>query len=285
MNRSSHNLFFDRSVVARKLWSTGGAAALAAMAIALPACTENREASAPGTNATAEKVAENTNQWVGKTVTIRSKPIQKIAPNTFTMGSNQFFGQQPILVVNASGKPFVLPAGQTPDVQATGTVRNFVLADIEREYKLGLDPNLYRDYENKPAIIAQSLALAPEPGKIGQNPEMYYGKTIAVTGEIGDVKNPTVFTLDEDQLFGTQDLLVLNAKPKQNAANPNLAVTKGETIAVTGVVRPFVVADLERDYNFTWDQGFVRTLEAEYKNRPVLVATGLYASAIPEAAK
>jgi hypothetical protein len=32
---------------------------------------------------------------------------------------------------------------------------------------LGLDPNLYREYESQPAIIAQSIALAPEPGQIG----------------------------------------------------------------------------------------------------------------------
>jgi hypothetical protein len=251
------------------------------MAFILPACNLNREAAAP-TNATAEKVATNTDRWIGQTVTIRSEPLKKIAPNTFTMSSNQFFGQEPILVVNASGKPFVLPTTQGPDVQVTGQVRRFVLTDVEREYNLDLDPNLYREYESQPAIIAQSIALAPEPGDIGQNPDRYYGQAIAVTGEIEAVRNPQVFTLDEDKLFGTQDLLVLNARPRENAANPNLAVKPGDTIAVTGVVRPFVVADLEREYDFNWDQGFVRTLEAEYRNRPVLVATGLYPSEIPE---
>lgn len=284
MNRLSVNQWLCRSRIDRTLFRSSGIAALALMAFILPACNLNREATAP-TNATAEKVATNTDRWIGQTVTIRSEPLKKIAPNTFTMSSNQFFGQEPILVVNASGKPFVLPTAQGSDVQVTGQVRRFVLADIEREYNLGLDPNLYREYESQPAIIAQSIALAPEPGDISQNPDRYYGKAIAVTGEIEDVKNPTVFTLDEDQLLGTQDLLVLNARPRENAANPNLAVKPGDTIAVTGVVRPFVVADLERDYDFNWDQGFVRTLEAEYRNRPVLVATGLYPSEIPEAVK
>lgn len=284
MNRLSVNQWLCRSRLDRTLFRSSGIAALALMAFILPACNLNREATAP-TNATAEKVATNTDRWIGQTVTIRSEPLKKIAPNTFTMSSNQFFGQEPILVVNASGKPFVLPTAQGSDVQVTGRVRRFVLADIEREYNLGLDPNLYREYESQPAIIAQSIALAPEPGDIGQNPDRYYGKAIAVTGEIEDVKNPTVFTLDEDQLLGTQDLLVLNARPRENAANPNLAVKPGDTIAVTGVVRPFIVADLERDYDFNWDQGFVRTLEAEYRNRPVLVATGLYPSEIPEAVK
>ncbi|MGG6265561.1 hypothetical protein ACQ4M3_06095 [Leptolyngbya sp. AN03gr2] len=281
MNRSSFNQLLRRSQFNRKLYKRSGVAALALMAFILPACNLSNQATAPN-NATAQKVASNTDRWIGQTVTIRSEPLQKIAPNTFTMSSNQFFGQEPILVVNASGKPFVLPTTQGPDVQVTGQVRRFVLADIEREYKLGLDPNLYRDYESQPAIIAQSIALAPEPGDIGQNPKQYYNKTIAVTGEIEAVQNPQVFTLDEDKLFGTQDLLVLNARPLQNAANPNLAVKPGDTIAVTGVVRPFVVADLEREYDFNWDQGFVRTLEAEYRNRPVLVADGLYPSAIPE---
>lgn len=281
MNRLSINQMRRRSRINHKLLKSSGVAALALMAFVLPACDSNREAVTPS-NATAEKVAENTDLWIGKTATIRSKPIKKIAPNTFTMSSNQFFGQEPILVVNASDKPSVLPAQHNIDVQVTGQVRRFVLADINRQYNLGLDPKLYRDYESQPAIIAQSIALAPKPGDITQNPSRYYGKAIAVTGKIDTVRNPQLFILDEDKLFGAQDLLVLNLRPLQNAANPNLAARPGDAISVTGVVRPFVVADLEREYNFNWDQGFVRTLEAEYRNRPVLVANKLYPSAIPE---
>jgi len=44
-------------------------------------------------------------------------------------------------------------------------------------------------------------------------------------------------------------LLVLVANPK----TANTAIKDGEYVAVTGVLRSFVVADIERDYDLTWD--------------------------------
>ena len=61
------------------------------------------------------------------------------------------------------------------------------------------------------------------------------------------------------------------ANPK-TGNTANTAVKEDQTVAVTGVLRPLVVADLEREYDFNWDEGFVRQLEAEYNNRPVLIA-------------
>lgn len=258
----------------QKFWKVRGAAfALVLAMTVLPAC--NQVTRQEARNTTAENVAGNTNQYIGRTVTIRSEAIRKLGPSTFTMSSQRFFGGEPIIVVNASGTPFVFPENQNVNVQVTGQVRQFVLADINRQYNLGLGADLYREYENRPAIIAQSIALAPEPGQISQNPTRYYGQTIAVTGEVEDVRGANAFTLDEDQLLGGQDLLVLNR-------NTGQAVQDDQTVAVTGVLRPFVVADLEREYGFNWDQGFVQQLEAEYRNRPVLVATGIYPSALPE---
>jgi hypothetical protein len=272
MNKLTQNRSF-----AQKLWNAGSLA-LTLSVVLLAACNNNLEpeASVPETNVTTEEVADNTNQLIGKTVTVRSEPIKKIAPTTFTISDKQFFGSESILVVNASGKPFVLPADSQTPVQVTGPVRKFVLADIEREYNLDLDPQLYVEYTDKPAIIAQSLAQAPKPGEITTDPKQYYGKTLAVTGEVEDIKSPTSFTLDEDKLLGGQDLLVIRA------ATPKGTVNEGEKVAVTGVLRPFVVAELERDYDLTWDLTLQRKLEAEYSNKPVLIATEVYPSAIPQ---
>ncbi|MBD3885324.1 hypothetical protein IFO70_26710 [Phormidium tenue FACHB-886] len=233
------------------------------------------------TNVSTEEVAENTNRYIGQTVTVRSEPIKKISSSTFTIEDNQFFGDEPILVVNASGKPFAFPEAGT-DIQITGEVRNFVFADVEREYKLSLDVNTYQEYENKPAILAQSIAIAPKPGELTRNPQQYYGKPLAVTGEVEEIQGANAFTLDEDQLIGGQELLVLRATP---AAANQPAIQDGEKIAVTGVLRPFVIAELERDYDFNWDTGIQQTLEAEYRNKPVLIAENVYPSAIPDSAQ
>ena len=122
------------------------------------------------------------------------------------------------------------------------------------------------------------MAIAPEPGEIAADPSQYYGQTLAVTGEIENVYGEGIFTLDEDELFGGEDLLVV-------VPNPTEVVEDGETVATTGQLRSFVVADLERDYDLTWDGGVVEELEAEYRERPVLVVDRVYPSAIPEGAK
>lgn len=229
------------------------------------------------TNVSTEEIAENTNQYVGQTVTVRSEPIEKISPNTFTIEDDQFFGDEPILIINASGEPFIYPEDGT-DIQATGEVRNFVFADVERDYGLDLDANAYAEYENQPAIVAESLAVAPEPGELTSNPEQYYGEPIAVTGEVETLQGASGFTLEDEQFIGGQDLLVLWATDAMNQP----AIQDGEKVAVTGELRPFIVADLERDYDFSWDTGIQQQLEAEYSNRPVLVADQVYPSAIPD---
>ena len=262
----------------RNKWSSKGVITLSISTALLGACTKNleREAAVPENNVTTEEVTENTNQLIGRTVTVRSTPIRTLGPSTFTVSDKEFFGAEPILVVNASGKTFTLPTDPNTPIQATGPVRKFVIADINRDYNLGLDANLYRDYESQPAIIAQSLALAPKPGELTTNPSLYYGKTLAVTGEVENIRNTSSFTLDEDKLFGGEDLLVIRA------GTPKGTVNEGEKVAVTGVLRPFVVAELERDYDLNWDLTLQRTLEAEYRNKPVLVATEVYPSAIPQ---
>ncbi|HEY9768832.1 MAG TPA: hypothetical protein V6C71_10100 [Coleofasciculaceae cyanobacterium] len=276
----------------KRLWSPqGGVFALALMAVVLPACNNRLEANNRPTtqppvaqqqdnNVTTEDVSENTQALIGKTVTIRSEPLQEIGTNAFTVNDEEFFGSEPILVVNSSGELFTFPENDT-EVQVTGEVRNLVVADLNREYDLDLDPDLYVDYENRPAIIAQSIAPAPQPGEIAENPQQYYGQGLAVTGEVENLYNSNTFTLDEDELFGGKDLLVL----VRNGNTANTSVQEDQTVAVIGVLRPFVAADLEREYDFNWDEGFVRQLEAEYKTRPVLIVDRVYQSAIPDAAK
>ncbi len=226
-------------------------------------------------NVTIEEVANDSESLIGKTVTIRSEALETVEPASFIVGDQDFFGGEDVLILNASGEIFVLPEDDT-EVQATGEVVQFVFADIESEYELDLDPELYVDYEDKPAIIAQSLALAPEPGEIAENPAQYYGLVLAVTGEIEAVYGENAFTLDEDELFGGEDLLVV-------VTNPTEAVIQdGETVAVSGQMRSLVTADMGADYDLTWDLDVQKELEVEYSERPVLVVDRVYPSAIPE---
>ncbi len=263
---------------AKALWNPKGAAiALAFLAMLLPACTTNTAERVGGptakTNVSTEEVANRTNALLGKSVTVRSEVERKVGAHSFTIGDDKLFGSEKILVINATGAPAVLP--DDVNLQVTGEVAKLVVADVEREFNLNLEPELEAEFRDQPVIIAQSIALAPEVGEVTRNPSAYYNKTIAVKGEVEDIVSPTAFRLDEDGLDGVidnRDLLVLNP-------NTGQTVQDDQAIVVTGVLRPFVFADIERDYDLNWDLTVQRKLEAEYSQRPVLIVQNIYPSA------
>ena len=41
---------------------------------------------------------------------------------------------------------------------------------------------------------------------------------------------------------------------------------------MSGILRPYVIAELEEEYELTWDLNLIEQLEAEYSQLPVLVA-------------
>ncbi|MCC5636591.1 hypothetical protein LC593_12100 [Nostoc sp. CHAB 5844] len=264
----------------QKLWQTKAAIAIALMAIVLPACGYNEpQAITPATlqqqrnqvsrevvDNEVEEVTDKTDELIGKSVTIRTQPIRLIGPTSFTVNDKELFDNQNILVINATGQPFTLPSTNNIPIQITGQVRRFDLAQINQDYKLDLQSEYYRDHEDQPVIVAKSLALSPNPGELTTNPSTYYGKRLTVTGEVEDINSPVAYTLDEDKLLGGEDLLVLHTKPQAK-------VKPGEKIAVSGVLRPLIIADLERDYDLSWDVNVRKQLQAKYRNKPVLVVT------------
>ncbi|MGQ4648020.1 hypothetical protein [Lyngbya aestuarii] len=273
-NQLNNNHFSNQESFGQgRLVKLSGSIALAAMAIFIPACASDvAETTAPGVdeNVSTEEVAENTDELFGKTVTLRSEVGKKLDDISFTVDDDEFFSGEEILVVNASGQPFVLPTDDT-EVQVTGEVRQFRAVEFEPDFDFDWQPGT--DYENKPAIVAQSIALAPEPDEITENPEKFYNQPIAVEGEVAEIVGPNAFTLEDEELVGGSNLLVLNRTAPAQALNDD------EVVVVTGQVRPFVLAEIERDYDLTWDLDLQSKLEAEYQEKPVLIADTVYPSA------
>lgn len=245
----------------------------ATMASACTAGPESTTTPAEADNVTSEDVIDETESLIGQSVSIRGEVQDTVGETSFLIRDNQFFDDDAILVINASGEPMFLPEVGETQVQVTGEVQQFILADIETAYDLTLDPELYADYEELPVIIAQSIALAPDPGDITANPERYYNLVIAVEGEIEDVLAPDIFTLDEDQLFGGDDLLVIGTKDMAD-------IKDEEVVTVTGVLRPYIKAEFERDYDLNWDLSVEENIESEYTEKPVFVAEEIYPSAV-----
>lgn len=215
----------------------------------------------------------NIEDYIGETVSVRGEAGEAIGETAFVLQDDQLFGGNEVLVFNASNTPFTLPEGeQTEDLQITGDVQQFTVADIEQEYGVTLDPNLFSDYEGQPAIIADSIALAPDPEEISEDPEAYYDQVIAVDGAIGEQLSPNTFTISENGLFEGNDVLVVGL-------TPNTALSENENVVITGTLRPYVQAEFEQDYDLNWDLDLQRQIEAEYTERPVLVAEEVYPSA------
>lgn len=224
-------------------------------------------------NVTTEELASGAEGIIGESVSVRSEVAETVDATSFLLEDDQLFGGENVLVINASGEPFVLTEGDETEVQVTGEVQQLVTAEFETEYGLDLDPDLYADYEDRPVVIAQSIALSPDLEDITGNPEQYYNVRIAIQGEVEAKLSPSTFTLDEEQLFGGEDLLVIS-----QMMNPQ--TQDGEEVTVTGVLRPYVEAEFETEYELDWDLSVQEQIEAEYTNRPVFVADEVYPSAM-----
>ena len=124
------------------------------------------------------------------------------------------------------------------------------------------------------AFVAMgSLALAGDmagtisAGKLAKDAKKFYGQTVSVTAEVEDVLDNHSFTLDEDAILAGPDVLVL--VPRGMTAG----LKHDDKVTVTGTVRPFVQAELEKDYDW-FKHGKILTTgtKVDYKMRPVLVA-------------
>ncbi|MEA5565724.1 hypothetical protein [Anabaena sp. UHCC 0399] len=275
------------------------ATVIALTALLLPACATNEpQVTAPDTttqtpgvstpvaeqdkdNVTAPEVSQNTQELIGKLVTVRSQDINRVNDNVFTITDREAFGGERIAVVNNTGKPVDLPVPQDTRLQVTGTVANFDPNTIKQEYGVDLGQDAFQEYVGKPAIIARSIALAPTPGVINENPQTYYNKVISVPGNVSRIYGPNAFVVEDRQVLGTNPLLVLVTNQLKDKA----PIKEGEKVVTTGTLRPFVVTEIEKEYSPVWDANLRGQLEKEYSQRPVLIAEGIYPSALPQNAR
>ena len=108
-------------------------------------------------------------------------------------------------------------------------------------------------------------------GKLAREAKSYYGKTVTVKAEVENVYDTRSFTLDEDSVFAGPDVLVLVP------AGMTSALAHDQVVTVTGRVRPYVTAELERDFDWFKNGRIVTSKpEVDFETRPVLVAESLW---------
>ncbi|MBO0351812.1 hypothetical protein J0895_22560 [Phormidium pseudopriestleyi FRX01] len=104
--------------------------------------------------------------------------------------------------------------------------------------------------------------------EVADNPNQFMGQTVTLSGEVAEVLGPNVFRLQEDQLIGGNDIIVITT----DAQTP---VMEDSQVQVTGEVRQLVITEIERDYDLGWDDTLRTEIEREYTDRSAIVAQSI----------
>ncbi|HHP7232014.1 MAG TPA: hypothetical protein ACFCUY_14295 [Xenococcaceae cyanobacterium] len=204
--------------------------ALASVAITVPPSLQAQETDS---NSTIENLNDDATDLVGETVTVRGQ-VAEIEPGmSFTIEEEGFLQGDDVLVVNVSGEMLPEMPDDELEMQVTGEVGRFVYADVNSLYDFDLDPDLYADYEDQPVIFATSLTLSPNIGDITDRPENFYGKEVAIEGEVGEIKSEQAFTINEGELLGENNLLVVNVTGEPIPAEEENVVVTGTFVLLS----------------------------------------------------
>lgn len=221
------------------------------------ACTQ--KASTPE-NIRVEDIKENPAAFLGKTVTISGEIERVYGPRAFQLGGADFFDSEIRVLTAQPLKADVRRRAEEPFVAddialVTGTVRNVVVADVEREFSFDLDPNYEVEFENKPAIIATSVLISPR----GKGTESATVATSAVNdiqailtstdktslvGKQVELRQVQVQSVVGDQSFWvgpspSQQVFVTFAEIPQpgKAQEGQVAIKAGQKVSLSGVIR------------------------------------------------
>ncbi|MGF1500144.1 MAG: hypothetical protein ACFB8W_25440 [Elainellaceae cyanobacterium] len=261
-----------------------GAIALGLAAVVLPACENPNEISEGKDNVTTEDIVGGTEAEdgeggegslpIGELVTVRSPIGTTLADQGVVLASDA----GDVLVLNTTGVPFSVPEEEETPVQVTGELVQFVITDVEDEFGVDLDDDLFGEYEQQPAIIAESFAPAPTPEDLAVDGERYYNQPIATEGVVGGILSSNSFVLYEEGWIDDYGLLVIGVPQDLEAAESD--VNDGEMVTVTGTAQPFDLNSLQEDYDLGWDENEINEFETRYVDRPVIIADEVYPSAL-----
>jgi ABC-type Fe3+-hydroxamate transport system substrate-binding protein len=287
---------------------TAALAAFAGMALAAgpsPALAADKA----GKAISAGKLAKDAKDFYGKEVTVRAEVEDVLGGNMFTLDEDALLGGADVLVLVPGGLAATLTHDQKVTVQ--GEVRRYVEADLDRDFDFFEDGKLVEvktkvDWDTRPVIVARSVRTeagaelvrgaatrttrTPDTpavrrtsmgtpstvgetlsaGKLARDYRHYFGRTVTVRAEVEDVVGANMFTLDEDAIFAGPDVLVM--VPGGVAGT----LAHDQMVTVTGEVRPYVEAELDRDFDFFENGKLVQVnREVDWKTRPVIVARSI----------
>lgn len=120
--------------------------------------------------------------------------------------------------------------------------------------------------QDRGAMEQKVAAKATPPvEEVKDKPSAFYGKQVRLSGEVDNVLSARSFVLEGANWAFDDNITVLTKTPVDFDGS---SLFNDEEVVVTGTVRPFVVADIERDLGWDLDPG----LETQLREKPVVIA-------------
>ena len=261
----------------------------------------------------AGKLAKNAKDYYGQTVTVKAEVEDVIDSRSFTLDEDAILAGADVLVLVPAGYTGTLAHDQvvtvTGKVRPYVTAELEHDYDWFKDGKI-VSRDSKVDFKTRPVLIATSLMMADgremlaggamsmsaeeharhmkmadhkmsddhkmsgdhgmmlSAGKLAKDGKKYYGQMVTVRAEVEDVLDMHSFTLDEDSVLAGPDVVVIVP-----AGFDTASLAHDQVVVVTGKVRPYVMADLDRDFDW-FKNGKIVTMgtKVDYKSRPVLVA-------------
>ncbi len=207
-------------------------------------------------NATMEEIIDNTDNWIGKTVTITGTMDELKDDNTFTLEADNYFGSDRVLIINESDEPLPELPEENISLRITGKVDTVGTEEYYEGTPVDVPEGIADEVGNKPAIYADSIVLAPDPVEVVETPANFYDKDVAVSGKVADVLDENAFTLKEFSLTSDKNLLVLNTTDEPMPES-------GADILIEGQVRAYDQKQLAQEYGYDQDLSVYATNESE----------------------
>ena len=245
--------------------STSVALGLVAILPAVVACAD----SAPFVDNTKEPAevaanleADETAGAEGDSIALYGRFQEYLGGTLFVMDKGNLGDEGNVLVVNSSDRSFAVPANEGTPLWAVGQVEPLVANEID-----GIEPATLEPLEGESALFADRITLAPEPSDLTEDAEAFYNQDVTIYGEVEQVSADNTFILQDPELFEGRGVIIIQTGEVTENAIPDDA-----KIAVSGILRPYVIADLQEEYGLTWDSNLIQEFEAEYTEVPVLIA-------------
>jgi len=217
---------------------------------------ENFDQDEVTTNLEADNTASD-----GESVALYGRFEEYLGGTLFVLEESDGSSVSNVLVVNSSDRFAVLEDAGTP-LWAVGEIAPLVPEQID-----GVDATVLEPLEGQPTLYAERLTMAPEPTDLSGNAELFYNQDVTIYGEVEQVGADNTFIVEDPELFEGRGVIVIQTGDVTANEIPDDA-----KVAVSGILRPYVIADLEEDYDLIWDLELSKEWEAEYSEVPVLIA-------------